>query len=155
MEGAVKCPETEIPKRWSYALAIFSLALVSLTGCGEGFRWPWQEMTAVKIELNGIARSGKEPMVLLNDQLEPMAAPAYVHKTRDLYDCEGMVAPWFQALLAGEFNHLAKHDKLQSINDYVCLMIVDKDLGPKEGRFSVHFYARNIFSTACPMMVSG
>jgi hypothetical protein len=29
---------------------------------------------------------------------------------------------------------------LQLINAPVCLLIVDKDLGPKEGRFSVHFY---------------
>jgi hypothetical protein len=51
-----------------------------------------------------------------------------------------MVAPWFQKVLVAELNYLADKEKLQLINEPVCLLIVDKDLGPKEGRFSVHFY---------------
>ena len=106
--------------------------LTLLTACNDA--------KPVKVVLEGVARSGVEPMLMLNDELEPLADPAYVHKKRDLYDCEGMVALWFQKVLVAELNYLANQDKLQSINSPVCLLIVDKDLGPKEGRFSVHFY---------------
>lgn len=106
--------------------------LTLLTACNDA--------NPVKVVLEGVARSGVEPMLMLNDELEPLADPAYVHKKRDLYDCEGMVALWFQKVLVAELNYLANQDKLQNINSPVCLLIVDKDLGPKEGRFSVHFY---------------
>lgn len=94
----------------------------------------------VHVALDGVARKGAEPMLMLSDELEPLANPTYVHKKRDLYDCDGMVAPWFQKMLVAELNFLATQDKLQHITKPVCLLIVDKDLGPKEGRFSVHFY---------------
>lgn len=51
-----------------------------------------------------------------------------------------MVAPWFQKVMVAELNFLAARDNLQSISNPVCLLIVDRDLGPMEGRFSVHFY---------------
>ena len=35
-------------------------------------------------ELDGIARMGAEPMLMVTDELEPMADPTYVHKKRDL-----------------------------------------------------------------------
>lgn len=99
-----------------------------------------QEAKPVEVVLEGVPRTGKEPMLLLSDVLEPLAEPTYVHKKRDLYDCEGMVAPWFQKVMVAELNYLAAKDKLQNINNPVCLLIVDRDLGPKKGRFSVHFY---------------
>ena len=114
--------------RLSVVLAIFAV----LSAC--------QDTKPVHVELDGIARTGAEPMLMLTDELEPMADPTYVHKKRDLYDCQGMVAPWFQKVLVAELNYLADKEKLQLINEPVCLLIVDKDLGPKEGRFSVHFY---------------
>jgi hypothetical protein len=46
-------------------------------------------------------------MLMLNDELEPVGEPAYVHKKRDLYVCEGMVSPWFQKVLVAELNYLA------------------------------------------------
>ena len=113
-------------------LGIALTVLTLLTACNDA--------KPVKVVREGVARSGVEPMLMLNDELEPLADPAYVHKKRDLYDCEGMVALWFQKVLVAELNYLANQDKLQSINSLVCLLIVDKDLGPKEGRFSVHFY---------------
>jgi len=112
--------------------ASFSSMLALLSACNDA--------KPVQVVLDGVARSGVEPMLTLSDELEPVADPAYVHKKRDLYDCDGMVAPWFQKVLVAELNYLAGQDKLQSISNPVCLLIVDKDLGPKEGRFSVHFY---------------
>jgi hypothetical protein len=99
-----------------------------------------QDAKPVHVALGGITRTGTEPMLLLTGELEPMAVPAFEHKKRDLYDCDGSVAPWFQKVLVAELNYLADKDKLQSLHAPVCLLIVDKDLGPKEGRFSVHFY---------------
>ena len=99
-----------------------------------------QDAKPVHVALDGLVRKGAEPMLMLTDELEPMLDPTYVHKKRDLYDCDGMVAPWFQNVLVAELNFLADKSKLQAINAAVCLLIVDKDLGPKEGRFSVHFY---------------
>lgn len=113
-------------------LGVGIAALTLLTACFDA--------KPVHVVLDGVARSGTEPMLMLSDELEPMADPTYVHKKRDLYGCDGMVAPWFQKVLVAELNYLAGQDKLQSINNPVCLLIVDKDLGPKEGRFSVHFY---------------
>lgn len=99
-----------------------------------------QDAKPVHVAIDGLVRTGAEPMLKLSDELEPLADPTYVHKKRDLYDCQGMVAPWFQRVLVAELNFLATQDKLAQINEPVCLLIVDKDLGPKEGRFSVHFY---------------
>ena len=114
--------------RFSVVLAVLAV----LTAC--------QDAKPVHVVLDGIARTGAEPMLMLTDELEPMADPTYVHKKRDLYDCEHVVAPWFQKVLVAELNYLSDKDKLELINAPVCLLIVDKDLGPKEGRFSVHFY---------------
>ncbi len=107
-------------------------ALTLLSAC--------QDAQPVRVVIDGIARTGAEPMLKLTDELEPMADPVYEHKKRDLYDCDGTVAPWFQKVLVAELNYLADKDKLQSLQAPVCLLIIDKDLGPKEGRFSVHFY---------------
>jgi len=113
-------------------LAATVLALVLLTAC--------QDPQPIHVDLPGVARSGAQPMLLLNNELEPMGEPAYVHKKRDLFACNGMVAPWFQKVLVAELNYLAEKDKLQSLGVHSCLLIIDKDLGPKDGRFSVHFY---------------
>ena len=115
-----------------FRLSLVLAVLAVLSAC--------QDAKPVHVVLDGIARTGAEPMLMLTDELEPMADPTYVHKKRDLYDCQGMVAPWFQKVLVAELNYLAEKEKLQTINAPVCLLIVDKDLGPKEGRFSVHFY---------------
>jgi hypothetical protein len=115
-----------------FRLAVVLVALALLSAC--------QDAKPVHVVLDGVVRSGAEPMLTLSGELEPVADPAYVHKKRDLYDCDGMVAPWYQKVLVAELNHLAGQDKLQTMNIPVCMLIVDKDLGPKEGRFSVHFY---------------
>ena len=70
--------------RFSVVLAVLAV----LTAC--------QDAKPVHVVLDGIARTGAEPMLMLTDELEPMADPTYVHKKRDLYDCEHVVAPWFQ-----------------------------------------------------------
>ena len=114
--------------RWLIAMVLLGL----LSACFD--------VKPVHVVLEGVVRSGAEPMLMLSDELEPVADPSYVHKKRDLYDCQGMVAPWFQKVLVAELNYLGDQNKLAHIESPVCLLIVDKDLGPKEGRFSVHFY---------------
>jgi hypothetical protein len=115
-----------------FRLCVLLALLALLSAC--------QDAKPVHVVLDGVARSGVEPILTLSDELEPVGDPAYVHKKRDLYDCDGMVAPWYQKVLVAEFNYLAGQDKLQTMSSPVCLLMVDKDLGPKEGRFSVHFY---------------
>ncbi len=66
-------------------LGVGIAALTLLTACFDA--------KPVHVVLDGVARSGVEPMLTLTDELEPVADPAYVHKKRDLYDCDGMVAP--------------------------------------------------------------
>ncbi len=119
-------------------LSVMGLALIS--GCSDDWHWPWQDVKPVHLVLDGTARAGSEPMLLLGDDFEPLADPAFLLIKRDLYDCQGMVAPWFQQVLVAELNYLATKDKLQQITEPVCLLMVDKGAGPKEGRFSVHFY---------------
>ena len=116
----------------NFYLKIMVFVLTLLTAC--------QDAKPSHVVLEGIARTGTEPMLMLNNELEPIGDPAYVHQKRDLYNCDGMVAPWFQKLLVAELNYLAEKEKLQALKAHSCLLIIDKDLGPKEGRFSVHFY---------------
>ena len=61
----------------------------------------------------GVPSTGKEPMLMIDDQLEPLTKPTYQLIKRDLYDCQGMVAPWLQNLLVAELNFLAEKSKLK------------------------------------------
>ena len=90
-----------------FRLWVVLAALALLSAC--------QDAKPVHVALDGVARTGAEPMLMLTDELEPMADATYVHKKRDLYDCEGTVAPWFQKVLVAELNYLADQDKLQSL----------------------------------------
>jgi hypothetical protein len=105
-----------------------------------GIPWPWQKKEVIQIKIDGVPSTGKEPMLMIDDQLEPLTKPTYQLIKRDLYDCQGMVAPWLQNLLVAELNFLAEKSKLKLIEKPVCLLNVDKDESPKNGRFSVHFY---------------
>lgn len=86
---------------------------------------------------------------MLDDQLEPMAKPKYEQQRRDLYVCDEMVASWLQAMLVAELNYLADQSKLQKIENPVCLLYIEKDLNPTNGRFSVHFYESKQELEAC------
>lgn len=130
----------KINLRRPYAV-IFLACVVFLTGCDKlGFVLPWQSKPTMKIQVDGVATTGKEPMLLLSEDLEPLVDPSYKLIRRDLYACEGMVAPWFQKLLVAEFNFLAKESDLKSMENPVCLFVIEKDLEPNTGRFNVDFY---------------
>jgi len=112
-----------------------------LSGCDKlSIPWPWQKKEVIQIKIDGVPSTGKEPMLMIDDQLEPLTKPTYELIKRDLYDCKGMVAPWLQNLLVAELNFLAEKSKLKLIEKPVCLLNVDKDESPKNGRFSIHFY---------------
>lgn len=115
--------------------------IAALASCGEGSLSGSGGVTKqVQLPLEGVVREGKEPMLMINDQLEPMAQPLFRQQRRDLYACQDMVAPWLQTMLVAELNFLADQSKLQRISNPVCLLYIEKDLGPSTGRFSVHFY---------------
>lgn len=129
--------------------ALFFLVCI-LSGCDKlGIPWPWQKKEVIQIKIDGVPSKGKEPMLMIDDQLEPLTKPTYQLIKRDLYDCQGMVAPWLQNLLVAELNFLAEKSNLKLIEKPVCLLNVDKDESPKNGRFSVHFYKDSEELKAC------
>jgi len=129
--------------------ALFFLVCI-LSGCDKlGIPWPWQKKEVIQIKIDGVPSKGKEPMLMIDDQLEPLTKPTYQLIKRDLYDCQGMVAPWLQNLLVAELNFLAEKSNLKLIEKPVCLLNVDKDESPKNGRFSVHFYKDSEELNAC------
>jgi hypothetical protein len=126
------------------------LVMGILSGCDKlGITLPWQKKEVIQIKIDGVPSTGKEPMLMIDDQLEPLTKPTYQLIKRDLYDCQGMVAPWLQNLLVAELNFLAEKSKLKLIEKPVCLLNVDKDESPKNGRFSVHFYKDDEELKAC------
>ena len=129
--------------------ALFFLVCI-LSGCDKlGIPWPWQKKEVIQIKIDGVPSKGKEPMLMIDDQLEPLTKPTYQLIKRDLYYCQGMVAPWLQNLLVAELNFLAEKSNLKLIEKPVCLLNVDKDESPKNGRFSVHFYKDSEELKAC------
>ena len=126
------------------------LVMGILSGCDKlSIPWPWQKKEVIQIKIDGVPSTGKEPMLMIDDQLEPLTKPTYELIKRDLYDCQGMVAPWLQNLLVAELNFLAEKSNLKLIEKPVCLLNVDKDESPKNGRFSVHFYKDSEELKAC------
>jgi hypothetical protein len=112
-----------------------------ISSCSENlFGFGFSEMAPVPIHADEPLVKNTEPMLMINDEFEPLVSPRYIQLKRDIYDCKGMIAPWVQQMLIDEFNFLAKRSKLQQMIDPVCVMYLEKDLGPKTGRFSVHFY---------------
>jgi len=129
--------------------ALFFLVCI-LSGCDKlGIPRPRQKKEVIQIKIDGVPSKGKEPMLMIDDQLEPLTKPTYQLIKRDLYDCQGMVAPWLQNLLVAELNFLAEKSNLKLIEKPVCLLNVDKDESPKNGRFSVHFYKDSEELKAC------
>ena len=129
--------------------ALFFLVCM-LSGCDKlGIPLPRQKKEVIQIKIDGVPSTGKEPMLMIDDQLEPLTKPTYQLIKRDLYDCQSMVAPWLQNLLVAELNFLAEKSKLRLIEKPVCLLNVDKDESPKNGRFSVHFYKDTEELKAC------
>ena len=127
------------------------LVLISLlSGCNKSEdSLPLKKNEAIPIRLVDVPTSGKEPMLMIDDQLEPFAKPKYQLIKRDLYECNGMVAPWLEKLLVAELNFLAEKSKLELLDKPVCLLNVDKNENPKNGRFSVHFYKNPDDLNAC------
>ncbi len=121
-----------------------------LTSCSENFfGFGFLDMKPVAIHAEEGVLKNAEPMMMINDEFEPLVSPRYVQLKRDIYDCKGMVAPWLQKVLLDEFNFLAKRSKLQQMDTPVCVMYLEKDLGPKTGRFSVHFYENEVELVKC------
>ena len=126
------------------------MCFMGLTSCSENlFDFGFLDMAPVAIHAQENSQKTSEPMMMVNDEFEPLVPPRYVQLKRDIYDCQGMVAPWLQKILVDEFNFLARRSKLQQMHDPVCVMYLEKDLGPKTGRFSVHFYENELELEKC------
>jgi len=96
---------------------------MGLTSCSENlFDFGFLDMAPVAIHAQENSQKTSEPMMMINDEFEPLVPPRYVQLKRDIYDCQGMVAPWLQKILVDEFNFLARRSKLQQMHDPVCVM---------------------------------
>ena len=135
--------------RWGLALML----LLGLWGCGDKpITWPWSEpATATQVNMPPVAQSGQSPMLLLSADNWPMTAPVFRQVKRDFYDCKGLVGDWFETLLLAEMNFLASESGLQNLPSAVCLVQIDRQLKPNEGRFVVHFYANATELSECAM----
>jgi len=90
-------------------------------------------------------------MLLLSADNWPMTAPVFRQVKRDFYDCKGLVGDWFETLLLAEMNFLANESGLKNLPSAVCLVQIDRQLKPNEGRFVVHFYANATELSECAM----
>jgi hypothetical protein len=90
-------------------------------------------------------------MLLLSADNWPMTAPVFRQVKRDFYDCKGLVGDWFEILLLAEMNFLAHESGLKNLPSAVCLVQIDRQLKPNEGRFVVHFYANATELSECAM----
>jgi len=135
-------------------VAIFCALACALVGaCGDKtFTWPWtDERTAMEMPSPPVAQSGDSPMLLLSSDNWPLTAPIFRQVKRDFYDCKGLVGGWFETLLLAEINFLATQSQLKHLPQAVCLVQIDRQLKPNEGRFVVHFYATATELSECAM----
>jgi predicted small lipoprotein YifL len=139
--------------RWCTRLGLVLMLLMGLWGCGEKpLTWPWSDpLAAVPANTPPVAQSGQSPMLLLSADNWPMTAPVFRQVKRDFYDCKGLVGDWFETLLMAEMNFLAKESGLKNLPSAVCLVQIDRQLKPNEGRFVVHFYANATELSECAM----
>jgi hypothetical protein len=115
--------------------------LVALSGCGDT-QLDWRLTTAdpVTLRLPGLEQSGDQAILALTPSLEPVTPPAFKHVHRDFYECKGLLGDWYQKIVVAEINFLAKQNGLTVIQNPVCLISVDKQVGLNGGRFKVHLY---------------
>ena len=134
-------------------LGLTLMLLLCLWGCREKpLTWPWSDEAAVApANTPPVAQSGESPMLLLSADNWPMTAPVFRQVKRDFYDCKGLVGDWFETLLLAEMNFLANESGLKNLPSAVCLVQIDRQLKPNEGRFVVHFYANATELSECAM----
>ena len=66
--------------------------------------------------------SGREPMLTLGAKNKPYTEPVFESDKLSYYDCEGIVAPWFQELVTAEMNYFNElvnaHDQRQCMRGW-------------------------------------
>jgi hypothetical protein len=97
-------------------------------------------ITPSKSLLSRPPTSGKEPMMRLDSQNQPLTEP--VHETDRLiyYECRGTVAPWFAELMVAEMNYFNELVSLPFVDGSACVVSLGTKKSLSPGRLSVQFY---------------
>lgn len=133
------------------ALLVCALLSVCLTGCGDSDLFGDAEPPPERLEFKGIAYAGSEPILKLDPDHRPVAKPAFQQVKRNFYECNGTVSVWFQVLALAEMNHLAKLYEMEELNNPVCFLTMDKQLGHGEGKYKINFYKDKTELRECEM----
>jgi hypothetical protein len=68
---------SQISKR-TLAFGALLVVMGMLSGCDKlGIPLPWQKKEVIQIKIDGVPSTGKEPMLMIDDQLEPLTKPTY------------------------------------------------------------------------------
>jgi hypothetical protein len=94
-------------------------------------------------------QSGNEPMLLLAAKNRPMTEPIAQTTKLEYFDCDGIVAPWFRALLVAEMNYFAELSEVPFVKGDACVVSIATAKSLTPGRISVHFYTNTQRLTAC------
>lgn len=132
-------------------LIVATVLGISLSGCGDSDLLGTAEPPPERLEIKGIAYSGNDPILKLDSDHRPKVKPAFQQVKRDFYECAGVVSAWFQILTLAEMNHLAKAYDMEVLNNPVCYLTMDKQLGHGEGKFKIHFYKDKTDLRECEM----
>jgi len=84
--------------------------------------------------------SGKEPMLTLGAKNKPFTEPVFESDKLSYYDCEGIVAPWFQELVTAEMNYFNELVQMPMIRGNACVVGIYNDKSLTPGKISLQFF---------------
>ena len=123
------------------SLMAWGLASLLLSGCSDSdLDFRLTQADPVPLNLPGLVQAGEEPILALDENLDPVTRPAFKHVKRDFFECKGLLGDWYQKIIVAEINFLAQENDLDQLKDPVCLISVDKSVGLNGGRYKVHLY---------------
>ena len=84
--------------------------------------------------------SGREPMLTLGAKNKPYTEPVFESDKLSYYDCEGIVAPWFQELVTAEMNYFNELVQMPMIRGNACVVGIYNNKSLTPGKISLQFF---------------